>query len=69
MNYSLLAAKSFIFENGVIKEELICSWEIILMHICRRVHKALKVTQCAVGKACFQLSGCRSLQTQASNHS
>lgn len=35
MNYSVLAAKSFIFENGVIKEELICLQKVILMHVCR----------------------------------
>lgn len=53
MNYSALAAKSFIFKNGVIKEAFICSREVILMYICRRVCKALKVTESAVGEDLF----------------
>lgn len=48
MNDSALAAKSSIFKNGVIKEEFVCSREVILMCICSRVSKALKVTESAV---------------------
>jgi len=53
MNYSALPAKSFIFKNGVIKEEFIGSREVILIYICRRMHKSLKVTECAVGEDLF----------------
>lgn len=53
MNYSALAAKPFIFKNGVIKEEFIGSREVIQMYICRRVRKGLKVIECAVGEDLF----------------
>lgn len=53
MNYSVLAAKSHLFKNGAIKKEFICSQEVILMYLCRKVRKALKVTESAVGEDLF----------------
>lgn len=53
MNYSAQAAKSHFFKNGAIKEESICSQEVILMYFCRKVRKALKVTESAVGEDSF----------------
>lgn len=53
MNDSALAAKSSIFKNGVIKEEFVCSGEVILMCICSRVCKAPKVTESAVREDLF----------------
>lgn len=53
MNDSALAAKSSIFRSRVIKEDLVYSREVILMCICSRVSKALKVTGSAVREDLF----------------
>lgn len=62
MNDSALAAKSSIFKSRLIKEEFVCSREVILMCICSRVSKALKVTEPAVRE---DLSPAPSLQVIA----
>lgn len=54
MNDSALAAKSSIFRSRVIKEDFFFySREVILMCICSRVSKALKVTGSAVREDLF----------------
>lgn len=53
MNDSALAAKPSIFKSRVVKEEFVYSREVILMCICSRVRKALKVTESAVREDLF----------------
>lgn len=53
MNDCVLATKSSIFRGRVIEEEFVYSREVILMCICSRVRKALKVTGSAVREDLF----------------